>query len=611
MFKLFKGKKTVKDSKENSRPSSAPRIRDLVFPDRISEYEDCIKIDDTFCRVMVVSAIPEYIHFGWFSAISALPGVTISVVLTPYTAEDASKRIGDECMVLGSELIMAEKQGNTRRMDVLHDKYEFYRFLLKEINLRRNAIVAATIVILVSAPTYNEMVRRCAKVKDVLGSTKAVTMYLNQISGLKSILPFMEHQKDFHDVTVANAACLTPMIGLNFSHPSGIYFGRNETGAPVFLDLFIGQPRLYGPHMFITGTTRSGKSFCCKGMTARSVASGIQAVILDPEGEYKTMVKELGGVNIRIHPSMECMFNPFDIEPSHDDNLGWYIDLPGKSDDIVSLISTILEAQTGEKVSAEERAVAGEAVRAEYKELGITEDPESIYQPGGRQVGDAALVGKTYKNMPTLSSYAERLKSLGADRLSKILLPFQKGGPQGFFDGQSVGRFYESPIVCFDLSPLTTELSRTYSMYVLLSWVWEKFVKQNKEQRKRVLVDEAWLFMKHKDTAEFLSQLARRGAKYNTSLIAASQSFREFTTEEGMSFLAQCDTKYFLRMQETDARALGEMFSLSPELVERICGFQRGQGILRAGNESAVVYFEGFPFEEHFLRSDPEAVLAR
>ncbi|MDN5375147.1 MAG: hypothetical protein PWQ39_187 [Thermacetogenium sp.] len=595
---------------EDRTAAPAPRVRDVVFPDRISEYEDCLKIDDTFCRVMVVSALPEVVHFGFFSALSVLPGVTVSVVISPYTTEEASKKLGNEITVLGSELIIAEKQGNTRRIDTLHDKYAFYRQLLKEVNLRRNAIAAVTIVIMVAAPTYEEMIHRCSEVKDILGATKAVTKYFGQISGFKSVLPFLVHQDEFHDVTIANAACLSPLISLDFSHPSGIYFGRNETGEPVFLDLFIGQPRLNGPHMLIIGMTRSGKSYCCKGLTARSVATGIQTVIIDPEGEYKKLIEELGGTNIRIHTNMPCMFNPFDVEPSYDEEVGWYVDIAAKSDDIVFLIATILETQTGEKISAEERAVAGEAVRAEYKARGITEDPESIYEPGGKQTEDGAVVGKTYKEMPTLSSYAERLKEMGAERLSKILLPFLKGGPQGFFDGQSVGKFYNSHIVCFDISSITSEFTRMYVMYVLLSWIWEKFVKRNRE-RKRVLVDEAWLLMKHKDTAEFMSQLARRGAKYNTSLTAASQSFREFTTEEGMAFMAQCDTKFFLRMQETDAAVLGKIFNLSPGLVERLSTFQRGQGILRSGKESAIVYFEGFPFEEHFLRSDPRAVLAR
>jgi DNA helicase HerA-like ATPase len=64
--------------------------------------------------------------------------------------------------------------------------------------------------------------------------------------------------------------------------------------------------------------------------------------------------------------------------------------------------------------------------------------------------------------------------------------------------------------------------------------------------------------MKNENTAIFLSNLARRGAKYNTSLIVASQSFREFASEEGQVLLNQCDTKYFLKMQPSEAREMGK-----------------------------------------------------
>ncbi|MDD2586852.1 MAG: hypothetical protein PHR65_05910 [Syntrophomonadaceae bacterium] len=169
-------------------------------------------------------------------------------------------------------------------------QYSFYRQLLTEINLHRTNIVCLTIVIAVSAQSYDNLNQKCAKVQDIMGATRATTMYLNQIKGFRTLLPNAEMIKEYHDVTVDNAACMSPLISINLSHPSGIYFGRNETGSPCFLDLFIGQPRLFGPHMFITGTTRLGKSYTLKGLIARSVALGRQVAILDPEGEVRQEV---------------------------------------------------------------------------------------------------------------------------------------------------------------------------------------------------------------------------------------------------------------------------------------------------------------------------------
>lgn len=610
--KLLNLKKLLSRQKQNNkRSSSVPELVQMFAPDRIQEYEDYLKIDDMYCRVLVVESLPEYICFGWFKEITTIGGVTVSVALHPYTKKQANDLVAKEQVNIGSDLRLAQKHGDTTKIGALETKYAFFYELLTDIQLGRNMLVASTITIMVTAPNYPELVYKCNTIKDMLGVTKAITMYDRQIEGFLHTLPLIKTIGEYHDVTVANAACLSPLLSSDFTHPSGIYFGTNQTGSPAFLDLYIGSPRLFGLHMFITGTTRSGKSFTVKGITSRSIAQGISVVIIDPEGEYRKLVEALGGIIVKFKPNMTCMFNIFDIEPDEDEETGrLYVDIAGKAEDICHLVSSIIEAQTGEKITAEERALASRAVRDEYLSRGITEDPESIYQPGGKSTKEGLFVGKTYKEMPTISSFIKRSESMGASRLTTILYLFTKEGGMGYFDGQSIGTFYDNPLVVFDVSGLKTEFQRTYAMFVMTSWVWEKFIKRSKN-RKRVVVDEAWLMMRHKDTAKFLSDLARRGAKYNTSLMIASQSFREFTTEEGKVVMAQCNTKFFLKMQSNDANELAQIFNLPQEVIKRLETFQQGEGILQANQESAIVKFQGFPFEEYFLRSDPEAVLAR
>ncbi|OPX93883.1 MAG: AAA-like domain protein [Pelotomaculum sp. PtaB.Bin104] len=601
-------------SKNNAvQTSYAPELIQLFSPDRIVEYEDHLRIDDMYCRVLVVDVLPELVCFGWFNDIVSLGGVTVSIGLHPYTKKQAEEKVGKWHTIIGADLRIAHKNEDATKIGTLETKYMFYDSLLTDISLRRNNIVCATATILITARDYGELMYKCATVKDMLGGTQALNMYDRQLEGLLHTLPTFTPIGEYHDVTVANAACLSPLLSKEFTHPSGIYFGENENGSPVFLDLFIGSPRLRGLHMFIIGMTRVGKSYTIKGITGRSMAHGISSVIIDPEGEYRGLVKELDGIIVKFKPNMEVMFNLFDIEPDEDeDSKEKYIDIAGKADDICQLISSMLEAQYGERITADERTLAERAVKEEYYAREINEDPESIYLPAGKVTEDGAYIGKSYKEMPTISSYAERLKTMGpkAERLANILEPYRRGGGLGFFDGQSIGNIYDSKLIVFDVKGLKTEFQRIYAMYVMLSWVWEKYIKRNKK-RKRVVVDEAWLMMLHKDTAKFLSEISRRGAKYNTSLIVGSQSFREFTSEEGKVIMNQCDTKFFLKMQRNDAEELGKIFYLPKEVIDRIETFREGQGILKAGMESAFVNFKGFPFEEHFLRSDPEAVQVR
>lgn len=535
----------------------------------------------------------------------------MSVSLFPYSQKEASNIVSGWQNDIGSELLLAKKHGDTTKTGALQVKYNFYYELLTDINLRRNNIVAASITIMILAPTYKELVIKSNYVKDILGATRAVTMYQKQTEGLIHTLPFMSNINEYHDVTVANATCLSPLISTDFTHPSGIWFGENTTGSPVFLDLFIGPPRLNGPHMFIVGMTRSGKSYALKGIVARSIAQGESVTIHDPEGEYRSLVQELGGVLVKFKPNMECMFNLFDIEPEFDEDRGiYYIDIAGKSEEISQIISSVIEFDSDEKVSAEEKSQISKVVRDEYFSKGITEDPNNLYQSEGKYTKEGVFIGKSYKELPTITSFSERCKEIGLMRIYNILPTYRKGGGLGFFDGQSIGSFYDSPLVVFDYRDLKTESQRIYAMMVMEAWTWEKFVKRDKK-RKKVVSDENWIMMKKKQTATFMSDLSRRGAKYNVSLVFGSQSFREYLSEEGMVLLNQCDTKFFLKLKPTDAEKLGEIFKLPEGVVEKFESFQQGEGVLQVGRESAIVRFKGFPFEEHFLRSDPEAVIAR
>ena len=190
--------------------------------DRITEREDHLVINEKYYRVLAVDMLPEQIYFGWFNNISHIPGVVVSITIHPYTYEEASKRVSKQQTQLGSELLMAEKRGETRRIDALSLKYGFYRNLMTEINLHRTNIAAVSVVIAVSAPSLEELNVKCKTIQDRLGATKATTMYLRQIEGLKALLPGTDIINEYHDVTVATAACLSPLIGVNISHPSGV-----------------------------------------------------------------------------------------------------------------------------------------------------------------------------------------------------------------------------------------------------------------------------------------------------------------------------------------------------------------------------------------------------
>ena len=74
-------------------------------------------------------------------------------------------------------------------------------------------------------------------------------------------------------------------------------------------------------------------------------------------------------------------------------------------------------------------------------------------------------------------------------------------------------------IISFDMSEIKDEFTKLYASFVILTWVWQKFVLKNKEKKKIIVCDEAWLFLKYQESAEFLVNVARRRSQVQCSVI--------------------------------------------------------------------------------------------
>jgi len=134
--------------------------------------------------------------------------------------------------------------------------------------------------------------------------------------------------------------------------------------------------------------------------------------------------------------------------------------------------------------------------------------------------------------MPTLSDFQKKLKERGkCNELAELLVPFLKGNSLGIFDCESKINS-NAEIISFDMSNIKDDFTKLYASYVILTWIWQKFVLKNKERKKIIVCDEAWLFLKFQESAEFLVNVARRGRKYNVPLFICSQFIDEFLNSE-------------------------------------------------------------------------------
>lgn len=310
---------------------------------------------------------------------------------------------------------------------------------------------------------------------------------------------------------LVGVATLIPISTPNLSHDKGIFIGRNiYTNAPVYIDIFCGSPTLPNPHVFICGTSGGGKSVALKTLTARNIATtGCGAFFIDVEGEYSNLTKMLGGKVIKIEQGKPAGINPFELEADFKGKEK-FLNILDKVAEIRALIATICR-NYGRTLTGTENTEIEIIVNQLYSEKGITSDVNSLYEKkGGKLDNGKYVVGRIAKKMPTLTDFHNKLVQRGkCKELADILIPFLKGNSLGIFDCESKITSSED-IICFDMSEIKDEFTKLYSSFVILTWVWQKYVLKNREKKKIIVCDEAWLFLKYQESADFLVNVARR-----------------------------------------------------------------------------------------------------
>jgi hypothetical protein len=368
--------------------------------------------------------------------------------------------------------------------------------------------------------------------------------------------------------------------------------------------------------MVIFAKSGAGKSVTMKTLISRSsVLMGIESLALDAEGEYSIVAESLGGINVVISPTSKTVINLFDIEPEtvKDEITGKeriVVNVENKIEDVTQALVTMAKGSTkSDEVNELTKQIIAEIVGEEYAEIGINSNPNSLYiQTRETSIHDNMLY-KQKKEMPTIGSWYRRLVKKAEENknqnyeyhysyLLKVMKQYVReyDGQMAYFDGQSTFDLLDDvPFINIDISQLEERFARPLAQQILLSWIWEKYVKKNSEDRKRakkkrVLVDEAWMLLPYPEAVDFLNKMARRARKRNVSLAIISQRFQDFYEKpDAQAVLTSSDTKLFLAQDKSEIQYLKEVFKLSEGEAGFLVTCQRGEGLLKVGSETAIL----------------------
>ena len=617
---------------DNEEPEILRRktVKELIAPSGIDashiDHLEIIASVKRYARSFFISTLPRMCTFPeLFRDLYFFGDINTSIYITPIAESTSQSELNKTINELETERIVAADRGNINRESTLAQKRYEAEQLRDEIAAGFNKMYEASIVSTLFA--YNqEDLDRLTKLlstemsKSLVGIKSAWGM---QEEAFKSNLPFAtDRVKKSHDFDSRSMGTVFPFTTTEVGHSTGVPIGFNkQTGTPILFDNF--HPSLTNYNMVIFAKSGAGKSVTMKTLISRSsVLMGIESLALDAEGEYSIVAESLGGINVVLSPNSKTVINLFDIEPENvkDEITGrerTVLNVESKVEDVTQALLTMARGSTrSSEVNELTKQVIAETVAEEYARLGINSNPSSLYSGQTFQQGDKLYNQK--KEMPTIGSWYKNLEKKAQANTNKdysyhysYLLKVMKqyirefNGQMAYFDGQSTFDLLDgAPFINLDISQLEERFARPLAQQILLSWIWEKFVKKNSEDRtrarqKRVIVDEAWMLLPCPEAVDFLNTMARRARKRNVSLAIISQRFQDFYEKpEAQAVLTSSDTKLFLAQDKSEIQYLKEVFKLSEGEAGFLTTCLKGEGLLKVGSETAIIQI--VPTEKEF-----------
>jgi hypothetical protein len=392
---------------------------------------------------------------------------------------------------------------------------------------------------------------------------KAVQPYFEMHRGLLASWPLAINTLGCEQILTGRAAStLLPWLQEDLSEPQGHYWGyNNETGGLVVFDPF-DEGRFPNANIAVLAQSGAGKSYAAASVLLSGYARGLGAIILDPEAEYGSMVRALGGTYLDFSSGSGHAINALDAISSENQEEG--ID---PINDVVELVALMCGS-----LDQVERAQLEAVIRR------VVSAPGQI-----RVLGDVS---------------AALARSHPGSRISTILSRWVSG---------DLGRLFSAPtnvdlnaeVIGFNLRDLKDEMIAP-AYLLLANWLWTMLRRQRR--RRHLLIDEAGLLLEHEPIRRFLVRLARRIRKYGGSLILVSQNPGDFFETKDGAVLAANPSILLLGMQQhSEALKLQRAYSLTDRQIGYLETARRGDFLLLAGPNRVPVHIMAAPWMDELI----------
>lgn len=283
-----------------------------VKPDKVKFGLSGYTVDDVYAFTLAVKEFPLYVNNAWGADIFNIDNTKVVLTIKPVDKAKSIKRI-DRAV---QELI-THNTGKLSEMRSQDTHIQTMNDLQARIQNENELLFDCTLTV---TGLNNGDIEKSAFRKDVrrqLTTCGFRTSYLlaRQFDGFaKSTVAKRPKLSSFErGINSDSLAAIFPFVFSTIIDRDGYTLGQDYY--PVILDIWKRDRDHINSNGVIYGKSGSGKSFFSKLLISMVYSENSRIFILDPENEYQTLAKNVGGLFIDIGSATQGRINPLHIYP--------------------------------------------------------------------------------------------------------------------------------------------------------------------------------------------------------------------------------------------------------------------------------------------------------
>lgn len=559
-------------------------IQDIIAPEAIEVDFTFQKINSTYTRTLFVAGYPRTVPANWLAPLINYPHqITTSMFVFPVDSAEILDNLKRKITEMEAEIQSDLRAGKISNINT-EVKLEDARFIREELAKGAERFYQFGLYVTIQAKDKEELDKITKSIQSTLGSllivSKKATLQMDE--GFKTTLPMgVDKLLVTRNMDTTSLATTFPFTSSELTMETGIMYGINEhNDSLVIFDRF----KMENANMVIFAKSGAGKSYTVKLEILRQLMFGAEVLVMDPEHEYEDMCTAVAGEYINFTFNSGTKINPFDLANLYEEGEN---ELGQKIISLHGLLKVMLGQMTPQQDALLDRALV-----AAYKAKGITPDPAT-------QVNEPPLMEDVYKALIGM-------ENRDADDISARLEKYITGSFRGIFDQKS-NIDIKSQLTVFSVKEMEEEM-RPIAMYIILDFIWTR-VRKNLKKRL-LIIDEAWYFMKHPDSASFIYSMVKRARKYYLGVTTITQDVEDFLhTDYGKAIVTNASIQFLMKQSTASIPVLAETFYLSQGERQLLVTADVGEGIFFAGQNHVALRVVASEEEHGLITTNPEEVL--